>query len=143
MVANIAMTIITYFTGIVANKFRPDLVMKASLIWALVISCVAYYFIGNNVHIFLSVVCLSTLPGIFAALSPLLMSSLFPQEVRLTGLALSYNLGHTIFGGLAPIIVTGLIGKFGHVGLFPAGYFVLVCCIAFIATIYARRSTKE
>jgi MHS family proline/betaine transporter-like MFS transporter len=83
---------------------------------------------------------LSVLPGIFAALSPLLMSNIFPPEIRLTRLALSYNLGHTIFGGLAPIIVTGLIGKFGYPALVLAMYFVVV--IAFIATLYSIKYTK-
>lgn len=134
LIANIIMTITTYIIGIVANKFRHELVMKISLVWAIFISCIAYYLIGNNTYVFISVILLSTLPGIFATMSPLLMSRIFPKDVRLTGLALSYNLGHTIFGGLAPIIVTGLIENTGLVSVMPAAYIVIVCILALIAT---------
>jgi MHS family proline/betaine transporter-like MFS transporter len=48
---------------------------------------------------------LAPLPGILAAI--------FPTRTRGTGLALSYNVSVTIFGGFAPLIVTWLIGVTG------------------------------
>ena len=51
-----------------------------------------------------------------AVLAPLpaLLAEIFPTRNRGTGLALSYNLAVTVFGGFAPLIVTWLIGVTGN-----------------------------
>jgi MFS family permease len=42
-----------------------------------------------------------------------LFANLFPVEVRYTGLSLCANIGGAIGGGIAPIVATALLGKFG------------------------------
>lgn len=137
--ANAFMMIVTYITGVIANKHNHYTIMSICLLWTILITSTGYYLISNHLYVSVSVILLATLPGIFAALAPLLMSQLFPMEVRLTGVALSYNLGHTIFGGMAPIIIIWLINKFGSVAIAPIGYFLLVSLISLIATICAKK----
>lgn len=52
--------------------------------------------------------------GAVLAPLPALLSEIFPTRNRGTGLALSYNVAVTIFGGFAPLIVTWLIGVTGN-----------------------------
>lgn len=52
---------------------------------------------------------------------PGMLTSLFPPAVRATGVAISYNIAVTFFGGLSPLIVTWLSDKTGS-DLVPAGF---------------------
>ncbi len=69
-----------------------------------------------------------------------ILSSLFPTQVRYSGIALSYNAAFAIFGGLSPVICTILIHSF-HSLLAPAYYIVFVTMIAFTAC-YLGRNVK-
>ncbi len=67
---------------------------------------------------------------------PAILSELFPQKVRYSGIGLAYNLGFAVFGGLTPLIALTLIKYTGHVQ--APGYIVitasLVCllCLLFL-----------
>lgn len=65
------------------------------------------------------------------------LSSLFPTEIRYSGIAVSYNISLAIFGGTAPLIVTMLIKN----GIMTAPGIVLTVggVIAFIALLCARK----
>jgi len=56
---------------------------------------------------------------------PGMMASLFPTGTRSTGMAVSYNLGVLLFGGLAPLTLAVLIEKTGS-PLMPA-YYTIFC----------------
>ena len=72
-----------------------------------------------------------------ACLAPIaaLLAEIFPTGTRSTGLALSYNLSVTLFGGFAPLIATSLIAATGD-KLAPS-YYVMGTAILSIAAIVA------
>jgi MHS family proline/betaine transporter-like MFS transporter len=72
-----------------------------------------------------------------ACLAPIsaLLAEIFPTGTRSTGLALSYNLAVTLFGGFAPLIATSLIAATGD-KLAPS-YYVMGTSILSIAAIVA------
>jgi MHS family proline/betaine transporter-like MFS transporter len=45
--------------------------------------------------------------------TPALLTEIFPVHVRSTGVSTMYNLAVMLFGGLAPLVVTWLIGATG------------------------------
>jgi MFS transporter, MHS family, proline/betaine transporter len=64
-----------------------------------------------------------TLYGLASGVGPGMLASLFPVEVRSTGMAISYNVPVTIFGGFSPLTITWMI----HVSksdLVPAFYLI-------------------
>lgn len=63
---------------------------------------------------------------------PALIADLFPTATRSTGLALSYNLSVTIFGGFGPLIATWLIA-YTHNNLAPSYYVMTTVVISLIA----------
>lgn len=59
---------------------------------------------------------------------------LFPTTVRYTGMALSYNIGYAIFGGLTPLIATGLIHLTGNI-LSPSFYLIASATVCFLGAL--------
>src|SRR4051794_5857162 len=69
---------------------------------------------------------------------PALLSFMYPTQIRTTGLAISYNLGVTLFGGFAPIILTWLISTSGSL-LSPSYYLMAVAVVSIIGLLVIRR----
>ncbi|CAE6796630.1 hypothetical protein R69658_04765 [Paraburkholderia aspalathi] len=76
----------------------------------------------------------------FGAL-PALMSEIFPTQTRATGLAVSYNIGVTVFGGFAPFVITWLIDASGN-KLAP-GFYLMFCAVVSLLALNAVRSTLK
>jgi MFS transporter, MHS family, proline/betaine transporter len=76
----------------------------------------------------------------YAAPLPALMSAQFPPEVRATGLNIAYNLGATIFGGFAPLLLAWSIAGTGDRAA-PAFYLMggALVAIAALAFLGGRR----
>lgn len=69
---------------------------------------------------------------------PALLSSLFPTNVRVTGMSIAYNLGVLLFGGTAPLVFTTLLETTGS-PVSPAYFMVSVAVVSVLAVIVARR----
>ena len=69
---------------------------------------------------------------------PALLAQLFPTAIRSTGMSVSYNIGVTIFGGFAPLILTWLIASTGSL-LAPSYYYVAVAIVSLVGLTLARR----
>ena len=69
---------------------------------------------------------------------PALLSFLFPTSVRGTGMSISYNVGVTLFGGFAPIVLTALISASGSL-LAPSFYLMGVALVSGVALLAIRR----
>ena len=69
---------------------------------------------------------------------PALLAEIFPTRTRVTGMALSYNIGVPLFGGFAPLTVQWLIGVTGS-KLAPSYYLIGAGLLSLIALIVIRR----
>ncbi len=69
---------------------------------------------------------------------PALLAELFPLATRGSGLAISYNVSVTIFGGFAPLIVTWLIGATGN--KVSPSFYVLATAVVSLAALWALRA---
>ena len=70
--------------------------------------------------------------GVVAMLIPLLISRIFPPKIRLTGVAICYNVGQTVFAGLAPIIVATLLKNGCNIFLAPVLYISFTVILSLI-----------
>ncbi|MBI0325470.1 MFS transporter [Burkholderia plantarii] len=82
---------------------------------------------------------LGLLKALYFGALPALMAEIFPVETRATGMAVSYNIGVTIFGGFAPLIVASLIQTTGS-KLAPAFYLMLLGVISLVALWRCRKT---
>ena len=69
--------------------------------------------------------------GLLQGSGPGLLAGLFPVSVRSTGMAISYNVGVTVFGGFAPLTVTSLIAATGN-KLMPAFYIITAAILSMV-----------
>lgn len=70
--------------------------------------------------------------GFSAGVIPRLLSELFPTQIRYSGIAVAYNVGFAIFGGLTPFISLSLIYYTNSVTI-PALYLIVVSIAALAA----------
>jgi MHS family proline/betaine transporter-like MFS transporter len=68
---------------------------------------------------------------------PALLSELFPTQIRTTGLSISYNLGVTLFGGFAPLVLTWLIDRTGSLHS-PSLYYIAIALLSLVGLFVAR-----
>jgi len=61
--------------------------------------------------------------------------AMFPAPVRFAGLALSYNVATSLFGGTAPLVNEKLIGSTGD-QLWPAYYMVGACLVGLVSVFF-------
>ncbi|AWK85370.1 MFS transporter [Azospirillum thermophilum] len=76
--------------------------------------------------------------------APALLSEIFPTSTRGTGLALSYNISVTLFGGFAPLIVTAMIASSGN-KMAPSFYVIAtsVISVAAVTALAARIASRR
>ncbi len=81
---------------------------------------------------------LNLVKGGYSGVLPSLMSEQFPVETRAVGVAFSYSISVTIFGGFAPFFATWLIAKTGD-PLSPSFYLMATALLSLIALLAIRR----
>jgi len=119
-----------YFTGKMANMISPSVILGSLLLLSTILIPCSYWLINGNQHkLMTGLIILSMLEGIAAMIVPLFICTLFPTKIRLTGVALCYNVGFTIFGGLAPVIISSFINAGYSVYLTPMIYLLIIVAI--------------
>ncbi len=139
-----------YLTGRVANKVSSYLLLTILLMASLLLIPCSYWLISRQTPalLFIGMVILGILEGMAAMLVPLIICSLFTTPIRLTGVAFCYNIGFTIFGGVAPALISALINLGYNSYLTPAIYllFIILICsygLRFILTQQECRSIQS
>ncbi|ANQ71588.1 MULTISPECIES: MFS transporter [Rhodococcus] len=128
--------LVTLFTvpliGHLADRVGPARVMTWAAVAAIVLAWPLFKLMVDHPSTLTLVLVVSVLGVIMAfAFGPLpaLMSSLFPAEIRATGMSLSYNLGVTLLGGIAPLVLTWLISTTGSLDA-PSYYYMTVAVLS-------------
>ena len=114
----------------------------------------ALLFIVSAYPAFLLLTTQKTLPAIVAVVAwmsvlktgysgalPALLAEIFPTRTRVTGMALSYNIGVPVFGGFAPLTVQWLIGLTGS-KLAPSYYLIATALLSLAALLILRRRLR-
>ncbi|WP_058955467.1 MFS transporter [Kocuria rhizophila] len=70
---------------------------------------------------------------------PALLSEMFPTAIRTTGMSIAYNVGVTVFGGFAPLVLAWLISATGSLTS-PSIYYAAVAALSLGSLLIARRS---
>ena len=74
---------------------------------------------------------------------PLYLTTLFPANIRLSGVAMSYNLSVATFGGLAPVLVTTLIKQTQAIYLTPVLYILaFIVASTILVAIFSSKNNQ-
>ncbi len=113
--------------GALAQRYGRQIVMFGGLLGMLLFSYPLFLFIGSEPSfgsIFFTQLILSLFAMAYAAPTSALLVELFPVNERYSGIAFGYSLGHAIFGGFTPIILTTLVESLQF-------YLAPVACLVF------------
>lgn len=128
-----------FFTGKIVDRVKPQTILWTLLaLSALLVPC-SYFLISFEYSLRAALIILGILEGIAAMIIPLLITYLFPVQIRLTGVALCYNLSFTLFGGVAPVAISALIKSGHNIYLTPMFYLMFIVLISGIGLLIANR----
>lgn len=122
--------LVIYCAGKWANRLDPRKILANLLVASLVLIPCGYWLISNqNTSLILGVLILTILDGVAAMIIPLLICTLFEAPIRLTGVAFCYNISFTLFGGMAPVLISTGINLGYNAYLMPMVYLLLIVAI--------------
>jgi MFS transporter, MHS family, proline/betaine transporter len=144
LVTGTILTLVTPFSGGFSDRFGRTGIMIISGVVLFVVIYPLFWLLTETPGLPLLMVLMAAI-GLLKALYfgplPALMSERFPAHARASGLAISYNLGVTVFGGFTPLISAWLVDVSG-VPAAPAWY-VMALAVLSLAVLFVIRSARS
>jgi MHS family proline/betaine transporter-like MFS transporter len=141
VVAGVVTMVGVPLVGRLADRVGPAKVMFWAAIGALVLAWPLFAVVIASPTVPVLIVAIGVLGVIMAFYFgplPALLTVLFPRDVRATGVSVAYNVGVTVMGGIAPLVLTWLIGLTGSLSA-PSFYYMAVAVISLLGLGIARR----
>ncbi|MGC2402420.1 MAG: MFS transporter [Acidobacteriaceae bacterium] len=127
--------------GNLADKFGPARIMLPAVILMLLSFYPIFFLITTRPGVptlMSTLIWDALLQTTYLGGLPAVMAGLFPVRTRVTGLAVSYNVGVMLFGGFAPVIFTWLTDV-THNNASPSYYLMAMAVISILALVATRR----
>lgn len=129
------------FVGHLADRIGPARVMTYAAVAAFVLAYPLFKLMTSTPTVGVMVVVIALLGVImsfyFGPL-PALLSGLFPAAIRGSGLSVAYNVGVTLLGGIAPLVLTWLLKATGSLDA-PSIYFMAIAVISLVGLFFVRK----
>ena len=119
------------FCGMLADKYGMFFILKIATLGSLVCALPAFMIMsqGTAAAYFFGLMLLAWGLALLGACLPTLLITAFDPEVRYTAVAVGYNTGQAIFGGLSPLLATAMVkgggGSFGG-DISPGSWYMLL-----------------
>lgn len=134
----------TPLMGLWAEKVGRLPLMWGSLLLMLVSIYPAFWLMleyTSALSLLLLISWLALLKSVYFSAVPSMMADLFPITTRASGMAISYNVAVTVFGGFAPFICTLLISATGS-SLAP-GYYLMVVALLSVWSLFKAQKLQR
>ncbi|WP_192458116.1 MFS transporter [Musicola keenii] len=144
LIAGIILTVVTPLMGLWAEKIGRLPLMWGSLLLLAVTIYPAFWLMTQHLSalsLILVVGWMALLKSVYFSTVPSMMADLFPVSTRASGMAISYNVAVTVFGGFAPFICTLLISSTGS-NLAPSYYLMIVSILSVLALRKAQQQHR-
>ncbi|MCO5413946.1 MFS transporter [Ralstonia mojiangensis] len=145
VVSSLVLFVAAPIAGRLADRYTRKRLLVTSRIIMLLAVYPAFAFLGAHPTP-LALYAVSALLAVFVAaqIVPVLVMipELFPKHVRATGIALTYVVSASFFGGFSPFIASWLVERTGN-PLAPAWYVAAACLVSLVPVIWLRDRTGE
>ena len=145
VVSSLVLFVAAPIAGRLADRYTRKRLLVTSRIIMLLAVYPAFAFLGAHPTP-LALYIVSALLAVFVAaqIVPVLVMipELFPKHVRATGIALTYVVSASFFGGFSPFIASWLVERTGN-PLAPAWYVAAACLVSLVPVIWLRDRTGE
>lgn len=144
LIAGVILTVVTPLMGLWAERVGRLPLMWGSLLLLAATIYPAFLLVVNHtssVTLILLVGWMALLKSVYFSTVPSMMADLFPMSTRASGMAISYNVAVTVFGGFAPLICTLLISMTGT-SLAPSYYLMLLAVLSAVALFHTQRRVR-
>lgn len=124
------------FSSALSNKVGRKPVLLVSTAGLTLLSYPLYKLMLSpfTFHLFIGQSIFAVFIGLFIGVTGVVMVESFQENIRMSGVSISFNLCFAIFGGTAPMIATWLIHTTQD-SLAVAWYFSLAALISFLTTL--------
>lgn len=132
LLAGVILTVVTPLMGMWAEKVGRRPLMWSSLLLLILTIYPAFLLVVNRPTAGILLVLvgwMALLKSVYFSTVPSMMADLFPVATRASGMAISYNIAVTVFGGFAPLICTMLITATGT-SLAPSYYLMVLALVS-------------
>ncbi|MFZ4214586.1 MFS transporter [Pantoea endophytica] len=141
LLAGVILTVVTPIMGLWAERVGRVPLMWGSLFLLIVTIYPAFKLVVDHTTpttLILLVCWMALLKSIYFSTVPSVMADLFPMGTRASGMAISYNVAVTVFGGFAPLICTLLISVTGT-SLAPGYYLMAMSVLSGLALLRSQK----
>ncbi|CAG9219622.1 MFS transporter [Paraburkholderia sabiae] len=145
VISSLVLFVAAPIAGKLADRFSRKRVLVTSRVILLLTVYPAFAWLSAQPSAFM-LCAVSAFLAVFVAgqIVPVLVMipELFPKHVRATGIALTYVVSASFFGGFSPFVASWLVALTGN-PLAPAWYVAAACAVSLVPVIWLRDRTGE
>ncbi|ROR66328.1 MFS transporter [Agrococcus jenensis] len=141
VVAGTITVFLSPYVGHLADRFGPARIMTYAAVAALVLAWPIFQLIvslRSVVALVVAIALLGVIMAFYFAPLPGLLSSMFPADIRGSGLSVTYNVGVTLLGGIAPLVLTWLLQATGSLNA-PSLYYMAIAVLSLVGLYFVRK----
>ena len=145
LLGGVMLTVFSVVAGHLSDKMpRTRIMIAMGCLFALVSYPVFWLMVAypSLATAMFAVGMLNLIKAGYSGILPSLLAEQFPVQTRAVGVAFSYGISVTVFGGFAPLISTWLISTTGD-PLSPSFYLIGTALLSIVALIAIRRRTMR
>jgi len=140
-----ALIIMIPFFGILSDRIGRKVVLFISFSGFILFSYSLFGLLFKSTFeaMLLALLAFAVFEALFQSTLPALMTELFPEKIRYTGLSVSYNISLALFGGTTPVFCTWLVKVSGDNVWMPAYYLIFTAVIALVVVFTLPETYKK
>lgn len=128
-----------YVMGLISGRFSIYTLTRNCMLFVILAGGCCYFMLSQEYNLIIALSLFALFQGALVIFPPILLSYLFPVQIRLTGVALAYNLAMVLFGALTPIVTTTMIE---HTQMLYMSPFICLF-VAGLVALFALRQAKK